>query len=416
MALLFSSYWGKLDCVRLLLESGADIKAVDRNNSNALMLAVTRGCHLQDSYDNGDRAEERRQHIDIIRLLLEHGCQANEVNFYHKTPLITACSGEDIKVVKILLEFFRLKDLELSTPFRDYDLELDHNLPQIFTESRKIWHRRCTPLTMAVQRENVILVKMLLEAKVPIDEGAQDDSTALHYAAECEDTEIMKLLIATGADVNKLNYRMRSPLECACSYRNEEALFLLLKNGAIIPVKHRTSDRSFFPGKYQPCVMCEVARFASDEAMLAICELMKGHEDENCVHSPLWKAVISGNMLAARFLIKYGCKLRIEDKPLLIKAVKKMRVDDLRLLCMGGVFKSETLTEMYTDIQLQEYCADRPEVMQMLEKFACHPQSLMHICRNTLRDTLKSPLPNTVTQLFLPAPLVQFLLYSDIIE
>ena len=412
MALLFSSYWGKLDCVRLLLESGADIKAVDGNNSNALMLAVTRGCHLQDSYGNGDRAEERRQHIDIIRLLLEHGCQANEVNFYHKTPLITACSGEDIKVVKILLEFFSLKDLELSTPFRDYDLKLDHSLPQIFTESRKIWHRRCTPLTMAVQRENVTLVKMLLEAKVPLDEGVQDDSTALHYAAECEDTEIMKLLIATGADVDRLNYRMLSPLECASIFRNEEAILLLIKNGAIVPVKHRTADISSF----QPCVMCGVARFASDEAMLAICGLMKGHEDKNCLYTPLWEAVISGNLLAARVLIKYGCKLRIENKPLLIKAVKKMSVDDLRLLCMGGVFKSETLTEMYTDIQLQECCADRPEIMQMFEKFACHPQSLMHICRNTLRDTLKSPLPHTVTQLFLPAPLEQFLLYSDIIE
>ena len=412
MALLFSSYWGKLDCVRLLLESGADIKAVDGNNSNALMLAVTRGCHLQDSYGNGDRAEERRQHIDIIRLLLEHGCPVNEVNFYHKTPLITACSEENIKVVKILLEFFRLKDLELSTPFRDYDLKLDHNLPPIFTESRKIWHRRCTPLTMAVQRGNVTLVKMLLEAKVPFDEGVQDDSTALHYAAESDDTEIMKLLIATGADVNRLNYRMLSPLECACIFRNEEAILLLLKNGAIIPVKNRTADRSFF----QPCVMCGVARFASDQAMLAICELMKGHEDKKCLYTPLWEAVVSGNMLAARVLIKYGCKLGIKDKPLLNKAVKKMSVNDLRLLCMGGVFKSETLTEIYTDIQLQEHCTDRPEVMQMLEKFACHPPSLMHICRNTLRDTLKSPLPHTVTQLFLPAPLEQFLLYSDIIE
>ena len=77
LALLRAAANGNLDCVRLLLDSGADIKAVDGNLDNALILATS------------------NRHKDIVELLLKHGCPPNDVNFLNDSPLMKACEIGD---------------------------------------------------------------------------------------------------------------------------------------------------------------------------------------------------------------------------------------------------------------------------------------------------------------------------------
>ena len=416
IALLYAAYSGNLECVHLLLESGADVIAIDGNFNNAVMLAVTMGEIFKYEWDAGTSGQKYK-YMDVVRVLIQHGCPPNKVNIYHKTPLIAACGIEHTEMVKLLLEHIDFKDSDKSTPLREDDLKANSHLPRLCSESRKIWHRRRTPLIVAVMRENRELVKILLDAKVPVDERDFEGSTALHYAAVCDSPEFVKLLLLAGADVNLINDRMASPLLKACRDRNDCIMLILLRHGAKVTVPKPTGGKGL---GYISCLLCEASKFSTKEVMDVLCEAADDLDHEDCLFSPLSDAVAARNIVAARCLIYYGCSLDCPDKVRLLGweqktlvqiAIETKNLDIIRLLYNAGAFTCKTLYECYSDEILRD---DQSEILEMLEIFACNPPSLMHTCRKAVREAIQKPLPRTVPCLGLPAPIEGFLLYTDI--
>lgn len=99
-ALHFSCSWGHFECVRLLLDAGANIEATDNQGNTPLCRAA-----------QWNRA-------DVCKLLLERGANANAVSSFNKTPLELAfvkglnnCENPHWDVIQVLLPYTDISKL-----------------------------------------------------------------------------------------------------------------------------------------------------------------------------------------------------------------------------------------------------------------------------------------------------------------
>jgi ankyrin repeat protein len=72
-----------------------------------------------------------------------------------------------------------------------------------------------TPLKIAVVRQNVQLVKDLLDAGADPNATGEDNQTPLHHAAGRDSLEIIQLLLAHGASSSLVDIYGRTPVDWA---------------------------------------------------------------------------------------------------------------------------------------------------------------------------------------------------------
>lgn len=102
----------------------------------------------------------------------------------------------------------------------------------------------CTPegqFYSAVQNGDVKTVGSLIaQGKIKdINKLADGSQTALHLAAERNRLEVMKLLIASGANVNQTNGTLETALHISAYYGYLEATRLLIAAGAELDPRHK---------------------------------------------------------------------------------------------------------------------------------------------------------------------------------
>jgi ankyrin repeat protein len=85
--LMFAAANGRVDLLRVLLESGANLESTNTNHYSALHAAAFNG------------------HLDVCRLLLDSGAKVNRVTKRKRsTPLHSAAMKGHLSVVKLLVE------------------------------------------------------------------------------------------------------------------------------------------------------------------------------------------------------------------------------------------------------------------------------------------------------------------------
>ena len=441
VALLFATCYGEKECARLLLEAGAVVNAAQglfKTYGDTMAIVVSSGEYYKD-YWNG-----YRNYLNVLYVPKWH---PNDDGIFYRTPLIAACESDDVEFVQLLLQYVQYNSPEKVVGCREDSLDKvvdcqDDSLDtfQVSSEpSRQSTalsessfsnaktmidlEHETTPLITAVMIENLDIVKLLLNEKFPVDEEDFEGRIPLDYAIEGGCPDMLEILLAAGADVNAGCDRWKQyiPLLTACSAKNNQAIRLLLRYGAKVPVpkKYRGNVECFLPS----CVLCEASTFASGEVIGLLCQSVDDLDHYNCAFSPLTKAVRKRNINAARILVQYGCtldspgKVRLvgwKDIKLLQMTLKKKHLDLFKMLYMAGAFTLQNLHEVYNDGSLHDVLSKTPEMKAMLVMYACNPPSLYHICRQAIRAAIQKPLPHSVPRLNLPPAINGFLLYNDI--
>ena len=187
------------DCMRLLLDLGADPNAHNAAGATALMWAA------------GD--------VNKVRLLLARKAQVNVVSENGRTPLMIAARHEGaVAIVGLLIE-------------KGADVNAKDN-------------QGTNALMQAATAADVETLKLLLTKEADINAKATSGSTALMAAARFRCLSCVEVLIAHGAEVNVATKRGVTALATVAPFGETEILMRLLEKGADINTR---DDKGYSP-------------------------------------------------------------------------------------------------------------------------------------------------------------------------
>ncbi len=220
---------GNFECVRLLRAAGVSLPEDNTPapaNGDSEAQQQLREMGITPSHYNQalcDATDNRKN--DLIRLLIAAGADVNIQGSDGWTPLTNCCLYDNAEGVRLLLA---APGIDINRPNRGGD----------------------TPLQVSLEKGNTECVRLLREAGATIPEDstpapANGDSEAQQQLREmgitpsrynqalCDATDnrkndIIRLLIAAGADVNYQGSDGWTPLTNCCLYGNAEGLRLLL--------------------------------------------------------------------------------------------------------------------------------------------------------------------------------------------
>ncbi|MCI0638504.1 MAG: ankyrin repeat domain-containing protein [Gemmataceae bacterium] len=204
---------GNAEQVAHLLGQGASPHASRRGKRPVLCIAADQG------------------NLRIMRLLLDHGADANAESTMGYSALREAAGNSDVGGVKMLLDAGAEPDpaalghacwlgrTEVVKLLLDIGVSPDSGLPQ------------------AAQAGNFDLVTLLLAKGANVNTKSKDGATALHLGALQGGFETVKLLLDKGADPNALNDQGQTPLHMAISRDCElPTIKLLVQIGAKLDI------------------------------------------------------------------------------------------------------------------------------------------------------------------------------------
>jgi hypothetical protein len=312
---------GSVRMLEVLLAAGSNVNALDRRNVTALMLAA-----LTSSKESVD-------------LLLRSGADVNATTSGGQTALMMVALMADAKVVQSLL---RVKpDLgaedeygwtALNWAHLNNHLEVSDLLKQAGAREGSV---RFAPeeFLVAARDGDVAGFRNFIKGGASLNATDRAGHTALVIAAEMGHVDIVKLLLAAGADPNITdNLRPRelgmlvsedvvlagidevmetgkgqgiTPLAFAARFGHAEVVRILLQAGAQVNEKAR---------KAMPLLL---ALTENGRAAIVALLLNAGAEvdaQDNGGMSPLMEASLSGDVESARILLAHGANGRLADK------------------------------------------------------------------------------------------------------
>jgi ankyrin repeat protein len=224
-----------IDIVRILVEHGAQVNS---DTSPPLSLAVSHG------------------HSEITALLLQHGADPNSVDAFGITPLLAAIAKRRLDLVQLLLQY-KAKVNASTTVLQQTPLFLAILSEQVDMVQLLIEHgadvsvqdpRGCTPLFMAISKNQTAMVHLLLKHGADTDTKNWMGSSPLLMAVKKGNCDMVQALLQHNAaaviDDNKEKNVTTTPLFVAMALRQSEIVSLLVENGAHL---HSTKENSVPP-------------------------------------------------------------------------------------------------------------------------------------------------------------------------
>lgn len=181
-ALCGASFRGTRDIVAKLIEHGADVNNQCKRRGPPLISAIV------------------AKHLDVVELLIDRGAEVNTRGEDFRTPLCEASAGGRVKIAKLLLDRGAHVDAEGGG---------SGEWPMGSSVMSSSGTRCCqTPLRSAVipnLRSRREMMKLLIAHGADIDARASDGDTALDFAIRTERLLAAELLIECGATLTDDN-------------------------------------------------------------------------------------------------------------------------------------------------------------------------------------------------------------------
>jgi uncharacterized protein len=179
--LLFAARQGCVDCARVLLKAGAEINAANPNGFSSILLAII------------------NSHYDVAAFLLDQGADPNIADEVGRTPLYAA------------VDMHTLPDSNLPWPS-----EINNQLTSLDLIQALLAHGANVNAQLKKQQPY----------RSKVDRGADTmlgtGTTPLLRAAKAGDTELVKVLLATGADVKLVTKSGMTPVMAAAGLGTKE--------------------------------------------------------------------------------------------------------------------------------------------------------------------------------------------------
>jgi len=198
--LQLAAYIGYTDVARVLLEHKADIDERGPWGETALHWAAVRG------------------NADVAAILLERGADANSQTSSHTVDLNVRV--DDVDIIEIELRRFRIRrDQEIAK-------KLGVGL-QVVGLPRLAFTKGDTPTHAATYWNHADIVKMLIAKGADINTTNGWGETALHYAVVCRYYDTTRMLLDSGADSKAKTNKDMTPVDIAQKIKDKNLIKLL---------------------------------------------------------------------------------------------------------------------------------------------------------------------------------------------
>lgn len=260
--LMIAAEHDQKEIVELLLNAGARLDDVDDYLQTACHSAIRLG------------------HIDVMRVLMARGASVamRDVHGFSALFGVLLLDSPDLAI----------ELLDAGAPLdRDHSAELCHAASMDVRLTRVLLDRRivlshfacsdgCTPCHRAVWRgqDDGALMRMLVdEAGVDPDALDSDGRTCALLCALRDETKSLRQLIAAGADIERADRDLQTPLHHACRHNHAHAVFLLLAAGASVhavnnhlrtPAHFAAELDSFYPVAFKTEIVVALLAVGAD--------------------------------------------------------------------------------------------------------------------------------------------------------
>jgi len=172
--LIFASYSGHKDIVKLLVNNGANVNSLSKTGFTALIASCQQG------------------YLDISDFLLLNNADINIESKNNQTALIKAIVNNHINIVEL---FFTKSNIDINKKYKA-DMTILH---------------------LAIMSRNIKIVKLLLKFGANINQVNKEQCTPLMIGALSGNKEIVMLLFENGANINDVDIVGRTALMYATS-------------------------------------------------------------------------------------------------------------------------------------------------------------------------------------------------------
>ena len=221
-----SSRKGHVDITRILVEHGANATAQDQRGLTPLHWA------------------SGNSHLDIARTLVEHGANAAAQDQRGWTPLHWASGGGHLDIARFLVEHganAAAQDQRGSTPLHwasgGGHLDIARFLVEHGANAAAHDQEGSTPLHLASRDGHLDTVRFLVELGANAAAQDQDGSTPLHLASREGHLDIARFLVEHGANSAAQDQRGSTPLHLASRDGHLVIARFLVEHGANVVVQ-----------------------------------------------------------------------------------------------------------------------------------------------------------------------------------
>ena len=220
-----SSRQGHVEVARLLLEHGADREVRDKNDWSSLERALNKGP------------------VELVNVLLDYGADANARDGKSRTPLYWASDWGKPEVVRALIEHgadLKARCKNNKTPLhRTTEEGVARLLLEHGADANATYIKNRTPLHRVSKLGYVGAARVLLEHGVDANARDWTNATPLHLASgtkygfaveRC--LGVVRLLLQHGSDIHARDDEGQTPFMRATAKHHHQIMQLLLEHGA----------------------------------------------------------------------------------------------------------------------------------------------------------------------------------------